>query len=103
METAADETGQAFRGQPHGLRRPVRVGFQIDGISGLSPCFRQQRCRVKYRDTRGLQRGHGARRIAGGQLLGGPEPFWQPPLYPYFLALHAQHSATPLIVQPNAL
>ncbi|MEW6752954.1 MAG: tetratricopeptide repeat protein [Candidatus Latescibacterota bacterium] len=29
-----------------------------------------------------------ARRIAGGDWLGGPEPFWQPPLYTYFLALH---------------
>lgn len=28
-----------------------------------------------------------ARDIAQGDLLGGGEPFWQPPLYPYFLAL----------------
>jgi len=28
-----------------------------------------------------------ARRIAAGDLLGGGEVFWQPPLYPYFLAL----------------
>jgi tetratricopeptide (TPR) repeat protein len=28
-----------------------------------------------------------ARAIAGGQWLGGPEAFWQPPLYPYFLAV----------------
>ncbi len=28
-----------------------------------------------------------ARLIAGGELLGGNAPFWQPPLYPYFLAL----------------
>jgi tetratricopeptide (TPR) repeat protein len=27
-----------------------------------------------------------ARQIAGGDLLGGGEAFWQPPLYPYFLA-----------------
>lgn len=27
-----------------------------------------------------------ARTIAGGDLLGGPEPFWQPPLYIYLLA-----------------
>ena len=25
--------------------------------------------------------------IAGGDLLAGPQAFWQPPLYPYFLAL----------------
>src|SRR5262245_25026497 len=28
-----------------------------------------------------------ARLIAAGNLLGGREAFWQPPLYPYFLAL----------------
>ncbi len=27
-----------------------------------------------------------ARAIAGGQWLGGPAAFWQPPLYPYFIA-----------------
>ncbi|MBM3281037.1 MAG: glycosyltransferase family 39 protein, partial [Candidatus Handelsmanbacteria bacterium] len=27
-----------------------------------------------------------ARQIAGGQFWGKPEPFWQPPLYIYFLA-----------------
>ncbi|MFA6109625.1 MAG: tetratricopeptide repeat protein [Candidatus Latescibacterota bacterium] len=28
-----------------------------------------------------------ARQIAQGNWIGGAEPFWQPPLYPYFLAL----------------
>ena len=28
-----------------------------------------------------------AHRIAGGDLLGGPDAFWQPPLYPYVLAI----------------
>lgn len=28
-----------------------------------------------------------AERIAGGDLAGGPDVFWQPPLYPYFLAV----------------
>ncbi|HID09829.1 MAG TPA: tetratricopeptide repeat protein [Candidatus Latescibacteria bacterium] len=28
-----------------------------------------------------------AQNIASGELLGGDKPFWQPPLYPYFLAL----------------
>lgn len=28
-----------------------------------------------------------ARRIAGGDLLGGDDAFWQPPLFPYFLAV----------------
>jgi tetratricopeptide (TPR) repeat protein len=28
-----------------------------------------------------------AKVIAGGDLLAGPQAFWQPPLYPYFLAL----------------
>ena len=29
---------------------------------------------------------HMASLIASGDLLGGPRVFWQPPLYPYFLA-----------------
>src|SRR5262245_32942899 len=28
-----------------------------------------------------------ARTVAAGHLLGGSETFWQPPLYPYFLAV----------------
>jgi tetratricopeptide (TPR) repeat protein len=44
-----------------------------------------------------------ARVIAGGSLLGGPGAFWQPPLYPYFLAallrLFGEHLACVYVVQ----
>lgn len=38
-----------------------------------------------------------AAQIAGGQLLGPPEPFWQPPLYPYFLGLIARAFPKPAL------
>ena len=43
-----------------------------------------------------------AHRIAAGDLAGGPDAFWQPPLYPYFLAILFRFFGERMIVVATA-